>query len=115
MYNNQEFGVGTDRSNTFDDLIDLVVSWASDKGILKPENAPKQSMEVMEELGETMGAILKKGNYSDDVADGIGDTFVTLIILSKQLGLDPTECLSRAWGEIRDRTGKTVNGIFVKD
>lgn len=99
---------------TFDELIDNITQWADDKGILSPENAPNQSMKVMEELGETMGAILK-GKKTDDVIDGIGDTFVTVIILSKQLGLDPTKCLESAWNEIKDRKGKTENGVFVKD
>jgi len=99
---------------TFDELIGNITQWADDKGILFPENAPQQSMKVMEELGETMGAILKQKN-TDEVIDGIGDIFVTVIILSKQLGLDPTECLESAWNEIKDRKGKTVNGTFIKE
>ena len=47
---------------TFDNLIDNVTQWADDKNILKPENAPKQPMKVMEELGETAGAIAKNKN-----------------------------------------------------
>jgi NTP pyrophosphatase (non-canonical NTP hydrolase) len=98
---------------TFDELIENITQWADDKGILSRENAPKQSMKIMEELGETMGAILKDKKTSD-VVDGIGDILVTVIILSKQLGLDPTECLESAWNEIKDRKGKTVNGTFIK-
>ena len=99
---------------TFDKLIDNITQWADDKGILLRENAPKQSMKIMEELGETMGAILKDKKTSD-VVDGIGDILVTVIILSKQLGLEPTECLESAWNEIKDRKGKTVNGTFIKE
>lgn len=99
---------------TFDELIENVRVWADDKGILKPENAPKQMMKVMEELGETAGAIAKN-KRTDEVIDGIGDTFVTVIILAYQLGLNPTECLQAAYNEIKGRTGKTVNGVFVKD
>jgi len=99
---------------TFDELIDNITQWADDKGILSRENAPKQSMKVMEELGETMGAILKDKKTSD-VVDGIGDILVTVIILAKQLGLEPTECLESAWNEIKDRKGKTVNGTFIKE
>jgi hypothetical protein len=47
--------------------------------------------------------------------DGIGDTFVTLIILSYQMGLNPTECLEVAYTEIKNRKGNTVNGVFIKD
>jgi|TARA_B110000091_G_scaffold149485_1_gene159157 NTP pyrophosphatase (non-canonical NTP hydrolase) len=99
---------------TFNDLIHNVKEWAGDKDILKPENAPKQMMKVMEELGETAGAIAKM-KATDEITDGIGDTFVTLIILSYQLGLEPTECLQHAWNEIKDRKGRTENGVFIKD
>ena len=99
---------------TFDELIENITQWADDKGILFSENVPQQSMKVMEELGETMGAILK-GKKTDEVIDGIGDILVTVIILSKQLGLDPTECLESAWNEIKDRKGKTVDGTFIRE
>ena len=96
----------------FNTLIDNVIQWADDKNILKEENAPQQTMKVMEELGETASAILK--NKEEEIKDGLGDTFVTLIILSKQLGLEPAECLEAAWNEIKDRKGKTENGVFIK-
>ena len=98
---------------TFDNLIENVSQWAADKDILKKENAPKQLLKVLEEVGETAGALLK--SKDEEIKDGIGDSFVTLIILSKQLGLEPAECLEAAWNEIKDRTGKTVNGVFVKN
>lgn len=99
---------------TFDELIDNITQWADDRGILVPNNAPQQTMKIMEELGETAGAILKNKEKSE-IIDGIGDTLVTVIILAKQLGLDPTECLESAWNEIKDRKGKTVDGTFIKE
>lgn len=99
---------------TFDNLIENVQQWAQNKDILKSENAPKQLMKVMEELGETAGAIAKN-KATDEIMDGIGDTFVTLIILAYQLGLEPSACLEAAWNEIKDRKGNTVNGVFIKE
>ena len=98
---------------TLDELEIKVSNWAITKGILEKENAPKQMLKVMEEVGETAGALLK-GN-EEELKDGIGDSFVTLIILAKQLGYTPSECLEAAWNEIKDRTGKTVGGTFIKD
>jgi NTP pyrophosphatase (non-canonical NTP hydrolase) len=98
---------------TFDNLIENVTQWADDKNILKKENAPKQLLKVLEEVGETAGALLK--NKEAEIKDGIGDSFVTLIILAKQLGLEPVDCLEAAWNEIKDRTGKTENGVFIKN
>ena len=57
---------------------------------------------------------LLKGK-EDEIKDGIGDSFVTLIILAQQLGYSPTECLQLAYDEIADRKGKTIDGVFVKD
>jgi len=99
---------------TFDTLIENVIQWADEKDILKNENAPKQIMKVIEELGETCEAINKQ-RASDMVMDGLGDTFVTLIILTKQLGYEPAECLERAWNEIKDRKGKTEGGVFIRE
>jgi NTP pyrophosphatase (non-canonical NTP hydrolase) len=98
---------------TFTELEIKVRNWAIERGIDKPENAPKQMIKVMEEVGETAGALLKKNE--DELKDGIGDILVTIIILAQQLGYSPTECLQLAYDEIADRKGKTVGGVFVKD
>jgi NTP pyrophosphatase (non-canonical NTP hydrolase) len=99
--------------DTFDDMIINVSGWAREKGLLDKENATKQLLKVMEEVGETASAVLK-GDHAK-VIDGIGDSFVTLIVLSKQLGLEPLYCLEVAWNEIKDRKGKMVDGTFVKE
>lgn len=96
-----------------DELVANVTAWAKEKGLLERENAPKQMLKVMEEVGETASAILK--NDHDKIVDGIGDSLVTLIILSKQLGLEPSHCLEVAWNEIKNRKGKMVDGTFIKE
>jgi NTP pyrophosphatase (non-canonical NTP hydrolase) len=98
---------------TFDELIAEVYKWAYDRDLLRIDNAHKQMCKVIEEVGETSSALLK-GNF-DELKDGIGDSFVTLIILAEQIGFDPKECLESAWNEIKDRQGKTINGVFIKE
>jgi NTP pyrophosphatase (non-canonical NTP hydrolase) len=98
---------------SFDELINNVFTWADNKGLIKEENATKQMLKVVEEVGETAGALAK--NNRDELKDGIGDSFVTLIILANQCGYTPSECLQAAWDEIKGRTGNTINGVFVKD
>ena len=98
---------------SFDELINNVFTWADEKGLIKEENATKQMLKVVEEVGETAGALAK--NNRDELKDGIGDSFVTLIILANQCGYTPSECLQAAWDEIKGRTGNTINGVFVKD
>ena len=95
-----------------DELIKNVKNWADKKDLLKKQNCQAQMLKVLEEIGETAGALLK--NENQKVIDGIGDSFVTLIILCYQLGLEPKECLKTAWDEIKNRKGKTINGIFIR-
>ena len=94
------------------ELEEKIVDWAIKRGITNPENAPKQMLKVMEEVGETAASIARGDKAL--IKDGIGDSFVTLIILSWQNGIDPTECLRAAWEEIKDRKGTTENGVFIK-
>ena len=95
------------------ELIKNVKDWAEEKNLLKKENSQAQMLKVLEEIGETAGALLK--NKNKEIIDGLGDSFVTLIILCYQLGLEPTDCLQAAWDEIKNRKGKTVNGTFIRE
>lgn len=90
-----------------------VLKWAEERGLLKPENATKQTLKLTEEVGELASAILK--NKAFEQIDAIGDIQVVLIILSAQLGYDYDECLKRAYAEIQNRKGKTINGTFIKE
>jgi NTP pyrophosphatase (non-canonical NTP hydrolase) len=100
-------------SPSFDYLIEAVIKWGGDKGLMKEENASRQMLKVMEEVGELAGALAKKRD--GDIIDALGDSFVTLIILCGQLGLRPAETLEAAYNEIKNRTGKTENGVFIKN
>lgn len=94
-------------------IVNNVIEWARDKNLVDPEKSSKQMLKVMEEVGETASA-LAKGNMVE-LKDGIGDVFVTLIILAAQNGLKSEDCLETAWNEIKNRKGKTINGIFIKE
>lgn len=90
-----------------------VEEWANNKGLIKQENSFAQMCKVTEEIGEVASALAKKN--VENLKDGIGDSIVTLIILAKQNGLNVEECLEQAWSEISCRTGKLVDGVFIKD
>tara|TARA_R110000764_G_scaffold72464_3_gene148629 strand:+ start:6741 stop:7106 length:366 start_codon:yes stop_codon:yes gene_type:complete len=93
-----------------------VIMWARSKNLLKKENSFKQFAKVVEEVGEIANELCRlKGSDKEGLKDAIGDTFVTLIILAKQNDLDALECLESAYNVIKDRTGKTQNGVFIKD
>lgn len=92
---------------------DLIEEWAKDRGIDKYENRFQQSLKLTEEVGELAGAILK--NKTLEIIDAIGDIQVVLIILCQQLDISYDDALEMAWLTIKNRTGKTVNGTFIKD
>ncbi|EOJ19083.1 MazG-like family protein [Enterococcus faecalis] len=95
-----------------DELVKLVEEWAREKNldIAEPE---KQMLKVVEEVGEVAAALAR--NNKNDLRDGIGDVVVTLVILAMQNDMDLYECLNQAYNEIKDRKGKNVNGVFVKE
>lgn len=95
------------------DLVDQVIYWADQRELIDEKNVDRQMIKVVEEVGELAAAILKRDHHK--IVDGIGDSLVTLIILSSQLGYHPYECLEAAYYEIKNRTGETKNGIFIKD
>ena len=95
-----------------DELVKLVEEWAKEKHLDKAE-PEKQMLKVIEEVGE-VGAALARNN-ENDLRDGIGDVVVTLIILAMQKNMDLYECLNQAYNEIKNRQGKMVNGVFVKE
>lgn len=68
-------------------LIDNILDWAEKRNLLHPSNAPKQCLKMMSEMGELYLAVDQDDEASPDVKDGIGDTMVTMIILSSQLGI----------------------------
>jgi len=113
----------------FKELNNKVLNWAEEKGIFDKATANSQHEKTLEEVEELTTALKaqKKGlshfynfsgekfNTKDEIKDAIGDILVTLIIQSKMQGLTPEECLETAYNIISKRTGKMVNGIFVKD
>lgn len=95
-----------------DKKIALIIKWGRDRGITNPD---KQFMKVVEEVAE-IGRELVRGNYDGDhVMDALGDSLVTIFILCDILGYNPIDCWDEALKIISDRTGKTVDGTFVKE
>jgi NTP pyrophosphatase (non-canonical NTP hydrolase) len=104
----------TKHSYTWGELETGVRDWAYARNLLHQENAQGQMLKVMEEVGELSSAIAKQ-KHMGEVKDAIGDVLVTIIILANQLGVRPIDCLRLAYDEIKDRGGKTVNGVFIKN
>jgi NTP pyrophosphatase (non-canonical NTP hydrolase) len=53
-----------------------------------------------------------KGN---DIRDDLGDMMVVMINIMKRNNITMEECLTVAYDDIKDRKGRMVDGIFVKE
>ena len=97
----------------FFELEVLIEEWAKEKGILDKATPIKQALKTLEETTELCNAIVN--NDLEEIKDAIGDIMVTLIIQAKMQGMTIEECLNAAYDVISKRTGKMINGQFVKD
>jgi len=90
-----------------------VIEWAKERNLIKLGNAPKQIIKLSEEVGELGSAFLK--NEYPEIKDAIGDIMIVLTILCEQLSIDMNQCYADAYNVIKNRTGQTINGTFVRD
>lgn len=86
--------------------------WFRDRN-LDTADPKAQMLKLIEETGELAEGIAK--NRPEQIEDSIGDIYVVLVGLSLQLGLKIEDCINIAYEEIKDRKGKMINGVFVKD
>ena len=100
----------------FGALISLVREWGESKeiiGVAGRATLDSQFGKLVEEIDEIRAAIAAKNQF--ELIDGIGDSAVVLILLADLAGVRFEDCLRAAYGVISKRTGKMVNGTFVKD
>jgi NTP pyrophosphatase (non-canonical NTP hydrolase) len=97
----------------YNQLETLVIEWAENKGILEKATTAAQANKTMEECQELIDAI--QDDNREEIADALGDILVTIIIQAKMQNMSLVECLEGAYNIIAKRTGKMVNGQFVKD
>jgi NTP pyrophosphatase (non-canonical NTP hydrolase) len=93
----------------FDDIRD----WAKTRGLYDKGNSHTQYVKLQEEAGELAKALLD--NDGIEILDAIGDMVVVLTNLAHLEGFTIEQCIESAYEEISDRTGKMINGTFVKD
>jgi len=94
-------------------LFDCIRSWAKERGLYAKGDPKTQYIKLMEETGEIGRALLKED--TNEIVDGIGDAVVVLTNLAELIGVPIEECIQSAYDVISKRTGKMVNGTFVKD
>jgi|TARA_B110000977_G_scaffold126616_1_gene161881 NTP pyrophosphatase (non-canonical NTP hydrolase) len=91
--------------------IQQVVSWHLARNLIHGSSDKDQVLKLIQEVGELSDSICKEQSPIDD----IGDIMVVLINIIVRNNLSVTECLNHAYNDIKDRKGKMIDGIFVKE
>jgi hypothetical protein len=112
---------------------ELIREWAESKGIYEKGDVKTQYVKLQEEAGELAKAIMNE-DYEEFI-DAIGDCVVVLTSIA-ELGnkffetsegyygsrmfipgdkIYIEDCINSAYDVIAKRTGKMINGTFVKD
>ena len=94
-------------------MFNRIRTWAETRGLYKAGDPMVQYVKLQEEAGELAKALLK--DDQPEVIDAIGDIVVVLTNLAHQRGVYIEECIQTAYEVINKRTGKMINGTFVKD
>ena len=95
------------------DRFQLIRDWAGERGLYTKGDTKTQFCKLMEEAGELGRAVLK--NDQAEFEDAIGDMVVVLTNLAHLGDTTIENCIDNAYKVISKRTGKMVNGTFVKD
>ena len=96
-----------------DNRFELIRQWATERGLYEKGDTKTQFAKLMEESGELARAVLK--DDKPEFVDAIGDMVVVLTNLAYLGGTNIEHCIDSAYDVIRKRSGKMVNGTFVKN
>jgi len=96
---------------TIEKLVNQIKNWHYDRNLIDGATDKDQVCKLIQEVGELSDNVCKER----DVADDIGDIMVVLINIAERNGLSLRHCLEVAYSDIKDRKGKMIDGIFVKE
>jgi len=91
--------------------VNNIKRWHHDRNLIEGSDDKSQFAKLIQEAGELSDNICKERDIKDD----IGDMMVVLINIAERNNLSLTDCLEVAYNDIKDRTGRMVDGVFVKE
>jgi NTP pyrophosphatase (non-canonical NTP hydrolase) len=94
-----------------EELVEKIARWHHNRNLIAGSDDKTQFCKLAEEMGELSSNICK----GKDIKDDIGDVIVVLINLAERNQITITECLEVAYNDIKDRKGKMIDGVFVKE
>ena len=93
------------------DYEQLIAQWHRDRNLIEGSTDKDQYLKLIQEAGELSDSLCKE----KDIRDDVGDMMVVLINIMVRNNLTMKECLAVAYDDIKDRKGKMIDGIFVKE
>lgn len=96
---------------TSEELASKIESWHEARNLIDGSTDQAQYVKLIEEAGELAGNIVR----GKCVKDAIGDMIVVLINIARRNGHKLEDCMETAWEDIKDRKGKMIDGVFVKE
>ena len=93
------------------ELIEKTNKWFEDRNLIQGSTDKDQILKLMQELGELSDHACK----GEDIRDDLGDILVVMLNIMKRNNFTIEECLEMAYNDIKDRKGRMVDGIFVKE
>jgi NTP pyrophosphatase (non-canonical NTP hydrolase) len=93
------------------ELIEKTNKWFEDRNLIQGSTDKDQILKLMQELGELSDHACK----GEDIRDDLGDMLVVMLNIIKRNNFTIEECLEMAYNDIKDRKGRMVDGIFVKE
>jgi len=94
-----------------ENIIYKIRQWHHDRNLIEGATDKDQVCKLIQEVGELSDNVCKQ----KDVRDDIGDIIVVLINIAERNNITIAECLQQAYDDIKDRKGKMVDGIFIKE
>jgi len=91
--------------------VERIKQWHYDRNLIDGSDDKTQFAKLIQEAGELSDNICK----GKDIRDDIGDMIVVLINIAERNKVSITECLEVAYNDIKDRKGRMVDGVFVKE
>ena len=91
--------------------IDKIIQWHKDRNLIDGSDDKTQTLKLLQELGELSDSVCKEKPILDD----IGDMLVVMINICERNQVSLEDCLKVAYEDIKDRKGKMIDGVFVKE
>ena len=119
-------------------LVSNIANWHHDRNLINGATHETQFIKLIEEVMELLATITQmpagecvlymkklldtlyetnrlKAPQGTNILDDVGDINVVLINLLERDGLSMQQALTKSWHDIKDRKGKMINGVFVKE